>query len=89
MPSAAEFCGEGTGLSTDGIKHCLARFGLVGGDAFKPQPIRGEFIVDTGTGPGAGVAYRNSPVMEDRATEVRGPTVDTHVTAVSQTTEWR
>lgn len=88
LPSASEFCGEGTGLSTDGIKHCLARFGLLG-DAFKPQPIQGEFIVDTGDGPGgAGVAYRNSPAMEDCARSVRGPTDDTRVTAVSQTPEW-
>ena len=29
LPSAAEFCGEGTGLSLGGIKHCIARFGLV------------------------------------------------------------
>ena len=87
LPSAAEFCGDRTGISTDGIKHCLARFGLVG-DAFKPQPIQGEFIVDTGTGPGAGVAYRNSPAMDDRTTDGGGPTVDMHVTAISQTPEW-
>ena len=27
LPSAAEFCGEGTGLSLAGIEHCIARFG--------------------------------------------------------------
>ena len=67
-----------------GILHCLELFGLVGGDAFEPTPIEGEFVVDTP--PGRGIAYRKSADMDDR--DETGAQNDTRVNAVSQTDDW-
>jgi hypothetical protein len=87
LPSAADFCGEGTGISAAGIRHCLARFGLT-----EAQPIENEFIVDTPSDAEdrrvwTGLSYRKSAIWNDRAmtTEARN---GTRVTAVSQTDTW-
>eukprot|EP01045_Picozoa_sp_COSAG04_P034962 COSAG04_NODE_7873_length_1053_cov_2.491614_1_plen_320_part_01 len=84
LPTAAEFCGPTTGISLDGLLHMVEL--LEARHAGEPDvPREGEFIVHSASD--AGVAYRNSPDMDDRH-EDAGVDDGTVVHAVRQTDEW-
>jgi tetratricopeptide (TPR) repeat protein len=87
LTRAAGDHGEITGITYAGIEYAIAEFRRARPDVFEPQPVDGEFVVETASG-SAGVAYRNSPNMGDRVAEVRGLDDGMRVSAVSDIGEW-